>query len=89
MNVTDDAEPNLSLSDTVSEIRNDVLDPGQVIPENIIINISDWVLHFYKDERFPGEVTTITSSDFEANVIHTSGNLFFFFFLIGINPMQG
>ena len=77
MNVTDgnDAEPDLNLSDAEGNIDDDVLDPDQVIPDKIIININDWVLFSYKDERFPGEVTNITGSDFEVNVMHKSGNI--------------
>ena len=76
-NVTDgnDAEPDLSLSDAEGDIGDDVLDPDQVIHDNIIININDRVLVSYKDKRFPGEVTNITGSEFEVNVIHKSGNL--------------
>ena len=76
-NVTDgnDAEPDLSLSDAEGDIGDDVLDPYQVIHDNIIININDRVLVSYKDKRFPGEVTNITGSEFEVNVIHKSGNL--------------
>ena len=70
-----DAEPDLSLSDAEGDIGDDVLDPDQVIHDNIIININDRVLVSYKDKRFPGEVTNITGSEFEVNVIHKSGNL--------------
>ena len=56
-------------------LNHDVLDPDQVIPCNIIININDWVLVLSQGERFCGEVTNITGSDFEVNPMHTSGNL--------------
>ena len=63
------------MSDAEGNIGDDVLDPNQVIPDNIIININDWVLVLYEGERFPGEVTNITGSDFKVNVMHKSGNL--------------
>ena len=63
------------MSDAEGDIGDDVLDPYQVIHDNIIININDRVLVSYKDKRFPGEVTNITGSEFEVNVIHKSGNL--------------
>ena len=56
-------------------IGNDVLDFDQVIPDNIIVNIKDWVLVSYKADRLLCEVTSITDSDFEVNVMHKSGNL--------------
>ena len=65
----------LSLSDVEGNIGDDVLDPNQVIPDNIITNIDDWVLVLYEGERFPDEVTNITGSDFKVNVMHKSGNL--------------
>ena len=76
-NVTDsnDAESDLRLSDAEGDTGNDVLDSDQVICDNIIININDWVLVSYEGERFPGEVTNITGSDFEVNVMQKSGNL--------------
>ena len=45
VNVTDgnNAESVLSLSDAEGDIGDDVLDPDQVILDNII-NINDWVL---------------------------------------------
>ena len=45
VNVTDanDTELDLSLSDAEGNIGNDVLDPDQVIPANIIINITHWL----------------------------------------------
>ena len=43
VNVTDanDTESHLSLSEAEGNIGNDVLDPDQAIPTNIIINITD------------------------------------------------
>ena len=48
--VTDgnDTESDLGLNGAEGNIGDDVLDPDQVIPENIIINISDWVLNSYE-----------------------------------------
>ena len=48
--VTDgnDAESDLSLSVAEGNIGADVLDPDQVIPGNIIININDQVLVSYE-----------------------------------------
>ena len=48
--VTDgnDTESDLGLNGAEGNIGDDVLDPDQVIPDNIIINISDWVLNSYE-----------------------------------------
>ena len=48
--VTDgnDTESDLSLSGAEGNIGDDVLDPDQAIPDNIIININDWVLNSYE-----------------------------------------
>ena len=40
------------------------------------IQIGDWVLVYYGNETFPGEVTTIIVSDIEVNVMHKSGATF-------------
>lgn len=40
------------------------------------IQIGDWVLVYYKNETFPGEVTAIIASDIEVNVMHKSGATF-------------
>ena len=39
-----DAEPDLSLYDAEGHIGNDLQGPDQVIPDNIIKNINDWLL---------------------------------------------
>ena len=48
--VTDgnDTESDLGLNGAEGNIGDDVLDPDQVIPDNIIINIKDWVLNSYE-----------------------------------------
>ena len=65
MNITDgnDDQLDLSLSDAEGDIGDDVIDPDQVIPDSIIVNINDWNL--CKGERFAGEVPNIAGSDFE------------------------
>ena len=63
------------LSDAEGDIGDDVLDPDKVIHDYISVNINDRVLVSCEDERFPGEVTNITGSDFEVNVMQKLENL--------------
>ena len=60
--------------DTESESWESQLNP--IFKSDIQIDIGDWVLVHYQGSNFPGEVTGIYGLDFQVNVVHKSGNVF-------------
>ena len=63
--------------DTESESGESQLNPISDSPNSDIqIDIGDWVLVHYQGSNFPGEVTAIYGLDFQVNVMHKSGNVF-------------
>ena len=64
-------------ADTESESGESQLNPISDSPNSDIqIYTGDWVLVHYQGSNFPGEVTAIYGLDFEVNVMHKSGNVF-------------
>ena len=63
--------------DTESESGESQLNPISDSPNSDIqIDIGDWVLVHYQGSNFPGEVTNLYGLDFQVNVMHKSGNVF-------------